>query len=556
MAGAKLPPRQKMIGMMYLVLTALLALNVSKDILDAFIIVNDGIETSTRSFANKNELLYYAFDAAAVESKAAAPFRDKAYVAKAEADELYGHIELLKRHLIKATEGLDANADDSLFRIENVKEKDNYDIPTHELGLADPALPQGGEWSAIDLKMMINAYQKALEGLFETEEDRKSLMASLSVLETPDFGMKDGVLETWESGNFYRVPLAAVITLLSKIQADVRSAEAEVVARLYENIEGKSIPFNRVDGFAFAKRNFVLEGDSFEAQIFTAAYDDRQAPEIFIGAYDQNAINSGVTDIEKIMIGTRKSDHTFNPGEWYQLEDVEGGKGRLKIKPPLGIHEWGGVIRYTTSKGVKIFPFQNSFEVGRPSTTIAATNMNVLYIGVANPISISAPVPQEHIKASGLGIRRDVHGNWVVNPRQQGIGRIMVSADIDGRNTALGSMEFRVKKMPDPKPYVAGITGFGRVSRAQAGAIRSVQAKMENFVFKVEPEVLSFVMVAKGSDDVLIEIPNQGGRLNEASIRVLNRVRPGQRIYFENIKAKMPDQTTRTLPTVTLKVAG
>src|SRR5690606_17918782 len=130
MSGGDLPPRQKMIGMMYLVLTALLAMNVSKDILDAFIVVNGGIENSTESFADKTGIYYTEFAKAALDSDIAKKYQAKANNVKKMSDELYTHIAELKKQLIKQTDGLPDGAPDSLFHISKVQSKDNYDVPT------------------------------------------------------------------------------------------------------------------------------------------------------------------------------------------------------------------------------------------------------------------------------------------------------------------------------------------------------------------------------------------------------------------------------------------
>jgi len=212
MGGGKLPPRQKMIGMMYLVLTALLAMNVSKDILDAFIVVNDGIENSTSTFADKTSIYYSKFAAAAIDSETAKPFKVKADKVKKMSDDLYEYIKKLKYHLITVVDKTPEGSHDSLYKISNVQSKDNYDLPTLTMGLAEPATPKDGEWTAVDLRKKINKYQAELLDLFKENKEAQDLMKkSLAVLETPD--PKPGTSEdrTWEEANFYHVPLAAVI---------------------------------------------------------------------------------------------------------------------------------------------------------------------------------------------------------------------------------------------------------------------------------------------------------------------------------------------------------
>ncbi|MCB0409416.1 MAG: hypothetical protein KDD29_04305, partial [Flavobacteriales bacterium] len=374
MAGAKLPPRQKMIGLMYLVLLALLAMNVSKSILDSFLVINSGIESTKTTFAEKNAFYYEAFDRAAQESPAAKAFADKAYKVKKMADDLDSHIKKLKSKIIELTDGIPAEVADTI-QIKNVNAKDNYDQPTHVMGLGDPAkpvkVPGLEDFSGITLREKINAYEKGILDVFEDKAIKEDMASKVSYLATPEIVNSDGGKDPWEVGVFYHIPLAATITMLSKIQADVRTAEAEVIAKLYENIDAGGVSFNKVDGFAYAKKAYVMDGDSFQAQIFTAAYDDRVDPEIYIGKIDSAAWKKGETDVSKIMIGQKGDSWAATAGGtqgWYQLTDVRGGKGYLKIKEGMGVHDWGGVIKVKTKKGPKIFPFQNSFEVGKPST--------------------------------------------------------------------------------------------------------------------------------------------------------------------------------------------
>jgi len=556
MAGGKLPPRQKMIGMMYLVLTALLAMNVSKDILDAFIVVNGGIENSTNTFADKNELYYRAFASAASESAAAKPFAEKADKVKKMSDALYEHIAELKKELVAHTDKLPENSPDSMYEIRNVNSKDNYDIPSHVMGLAEPANPKDGEWTAVELKGKINKFREDLIGLFsENKEAQDYMKQSLSSLATDDFGMVNGTLETWETGNFYHVPLAAVITILSKMQSDVRSAEAEAVAKLYENIDAGSVSFNKVDGFAFARKAYVMDGDSFKAEIFTAAYDDRQDPDIFIGAVDSAVWKSGETDETKIMKGTKGESWESTAGGtegWFQLKEVSGGKGHLQIKEGIGVHSWGGIIKVKTKKGPKIFPFENTFEVGKPSTTVAASKMNVFYKGIDNPVSVSAPVP--NFKASAPGLRQGKgSGQYVMRPTKLGKVTINVTGtDENGKTINLGKSEFRIKKIPSPIPYIAGKTGTCVMSKADLGR-GVIQAKMEGFEFDLKVAVSSFTMGTTVAGDYK-EAKCVGNRLDSKAKSLVKRAARGQRFYLEKMKVKMPDGSTRELANINIKI--
>ncbi len=558
MSGGDLPPRQKMIGMMYLVLTALLALNISKSILDAFVKINNGIENTTISFDASNDVLYRAFEKAGAESTAAKKWATKAEEVKKLADDMYNHVKELKIFLIQHVEDIPKEIADTL-KIGNVDGKDNYDIPTHIMGLADPSsptkMPGEEEWSGITLKEKLNAYQKGVLGVFGEEKEVQEEMAKkINYLNTPD--TKSG--EPWEVANFYHAPLAAAITLLSKIQSDVRTSEADVINKLYERIDAGGVSFNKVRGMAVMPKAYVMDGDTFRADIFTAAYDDRVNPEIYITkvAYDTAAAEdvnkSQKFDINAIMKGT-KGD-SWGQGDWYQMseKDIKAGKGNLRIREGVGVHSWGGIIKLNTKKGPKVYPFISSFEVGKPSLAVSADKMNVFYIGVDNPVSVAAPMP--NFTASAPGLSKSGKG-YIMRPSTPGTVNIVVTGidDATGSKVNLGKVEFRIKRIPDPKSYCGGKTGSDNIQKVALLAAASVQAKMDGFDFDINVSVSSFIFSTTISG-IVQEIPVNGNKLNEQCKSLIQNSKRNQKFYIEKIKVNMPDKTTRTLSPVILKV--
>lgn len=558
MAGGKLPPRQKMIGLMYLVLLALLAMNVSKSILESFMVINDGIESTKTTFAEKNAFYYEAFDRAAQESPAAKTYADKAYEVKKMADDLDNHIKSLKSKIIELTDGIPKEVADTIS-VRNVSAKDNYDQPTYVMGIADPAKPTKvaglEEFSGITLREKLNAFEAGALSVFEDKAIKEDIASKIAYLQTPELPNGNGGMGSWEAGIFYHIPLAATITMLSKIQSDVRTAEAEVIAKLYENIDAGGVSFNKVDGFAYTKKAYVMDGDTFKAEIFTAAYDDRVEPEIFIGKVDSSLILKGETDENKIMQGTKKDSWeatSAGTDGWYKLEDIKGGKGYLAVKQGMGVHEWGGIIKVKTKKGPKVFPFSNTFEVGKPSTTVAASAMNVFYMGIDNPVSVSAPMP--NFKASAPGLKQGKgQGQYIMRPTKVGKVTINVTGtDESGKTVNLGKSEFRVKKIPNPTPYIAGKTGTCVMSKGDLGR-GVIQAKMEGFEFDLKVAVSSFTLGTSVSGDYK-EAKCVGNRLDSKAQSLVKNASRGQRFYLESMKVKMPDGSTRELANINIKI--
>ena len=562
MSGGDLPPRQKMIGMMYLVLTALLALNISKSILEAFVTLNTGIEKTTVVFDASNGILYSAFDKAAAESPAAKKWADKASKVKKMANDLYGHIGALKQKLMEKTDGLTPEVADTIH-IEYVDGKDNYDVPSHLMGIADPAnpikLPGEEEWSGLTLKEKMNAYQKGIVGVFEDKEVKAEITEKTDYLATPDIQSSEGTLDPWEVSLFYHAPLAATITMLSKLQADVRTSEAEVINKLYERIDAGGVSFNAVQGMAVMPKAYIMDGDTFRADIFTAAYDDRVDPEIYISTGEMgfdtaaalNVAKSGKFDASKIMKGSEGK--AWGEGDWYKMtkEDISAGKGNLLVKESVGVHNWGGLIKLNTKKGPKVYPFTSTFEVGKPSLAVSADKMNVFYIGVDNPVSVSAPMP--NFTASAPGLSKSGKG-YMMRPRKKGKVNIVVTGidETTGNKVNLGKVEFRVKRIPDPKSYFGGKSGSYSLKKTALKNASTVQAKMDNFDFDIRVKVSSFVFSSTKAG-VVQEFKVNGNKLDSKCKAAIGRAKRNQKFFIEKIKVRMPDGSTRQLAPIIIK---
>jgi gliding motility-associated protein GldM len=560
MAGGKMPPRQKMIGLMYLVLLALLAMNVSKSILESFVVINDGLEITTKTFDASNDILYKAFDKARkTGGEAGANYANKADKVKKDANELFEHINVIKKKLYVAIDGLTEEVADTIS-LAGISAKDNYDAPSALMGLADPASPADNpkclECSSLVLKDKLNKYQADLIGLFEKKKDKESMTLKLRLLSTNPIQSHDGE-KPWAVGMFYHNPLAAVITTLSKLQSDVRTAEAQVINKLYENIDAGGVSFNNVRGMAILPKAFLTPADSFSADIFTAAYDDRVNPEIFVfngpnGGVDSGLLANGETDIDKLMKGEKGA--AWGEGDWYQMdpEEVIAGKGNLKIKPSMGVNDWGGLIKLTTKKGPKVYDFKSTFEVASPSSgAVSADAMNVFYMGIENPVTVSAPMNKFSASAPGLSKKGD---GWVMKPINANDVNIIVTGEdeITGAKIKVGTYSFRVKRIPTPTPFISGKTGSVTLSKSKLknGVI---QAKLEGFVFDIKVRVKSFTLATTVNGDY-IDVKIDGNKMSKKAARLISSSTRGQRFFLEKMAVKMPDGRLVTMGNMTVKI--
>lgn len=545
MAGGKETPRQKMIGMMYLVLTALLAMNVSKDILDAFVVINEGLETTNKNFMAKNDVTYAQFESAnANDPLKVGKYWTKAKRAKGLADEVYLHIEELKKYLIATTSGkasIEEVEADSLFMLKNVDSKDNYDIPTEKMIGSEPATPKDGEWTAMELKAKIDNFQQEMLFLIDDEEERAAM--SLGLDTDGEFINGSGQKETWITANFYHLPLAAVVTNLSKIQADIRNAEADIVKALFRNISADDFKFDTLAAKVIPQSNYVLQGDSFRADVFVAAFSKTQKPRFRVG--------TEFTDTSMYANGTFEELDSNNIR-------IQNGMARYTVPASAeGLKEWGGIIQIKGPDGSwrSYNVPKQSYTVAKPALVVSPTAMNVFYRGLDNPVEVSVPgVPTDKLQVSMSNASKSgSNGAFKVRPGKGAECVISVSADINGKKTNFGKKEFRVKNVPDPKPYFGGKTGSDNIPRKNLLAAAGVIAKMENFEFDLRFDIVSYQVSATIRGNV-VEEACRGPALSSNAKKIIGELKSGQKLYLEKIKAKGPDGTVRDLGTIALKV--
>lgn len=544
MAHGKETPRQKMIGMMYLVLTAMLALNVSKEAVEAFKNVDKGLTKTVVNYQKKNNLTYEEFDRAASENPVkAGPWRSQAYEVKARADELFEYVKDLKIEIITTAEGEDTEAVHGReVIIDNVEKIDENNIPSEILIGAN----ENGK--ANDLRALINDYR---EFLIETIDGRNiSIEQSVSEsLDTEDGVATDGSVERWENNTFQALPLVAVITILSKIQVDIRNAETDVLNFLYDQIDASSFKFNKIESTVLARSSYVMRGNTYEAEVFIAASDTTRKPEILVGNY-RRVVNAD---------GTVSYEMT---GDYETLPINEQGRGILTRRATsLGEQSYQGLIKIMAPDGSEVaYPFSESFNVGAPNVIVSPTAMNVLYVGIDNPIDISVPgVASNMIQATmtngniNRGRVEGYRGGWAAQPET--VGRdaaINVSAVINGERMSFPPYEFRVQRIPDPVAKFANMTE-GTVAKNVALAQPGVFAVLEDFLFDLDYQVTQFTVSVqqRGFDRSETSNSNRLTQEQRALIESLNR---GQNLSIINIRAVGPDETTRRLPPIILTI--
>jgi len=547
MASGKLSPRQKMINMMYLVLTALLALNVSKEVLNSFFEVNTGVVRTTSNFANKNIETYNDFTAAAeLNPVKAGPFRDQALAVKSEADGIVRYIQELKYKLVLAV-------DKSVFLGQykdlegEIIEGNETELEWEQLSKAQKNLPiahlnnkenrdMSGEMliltgNAENLKNQIIAYKNNLISLAGNNEVLiNNINSALSTSDKNGNGAKGTV--SWEKYNFLDMPSVGALTLLSKMQSDIRNTEADIIKLLKENIDAGSLKFTSAEAIQIPTSTFVLRGDSFRSQIFISAKDTTQDPMIYVGEYD--SIGPGSYE----MVGD------------YDTIKVINGKGIFSQRTrAVGMQNWGGLISMKTESGTKTYPFKGSYLVANKTAVVSPVNMNILYLEVDNPLQISVPgFSAGEITASisngSISAKKKSAGEYIARPSKKGKASVTLYAKIDSKKTKMGSVEFRVKEVPPPKAKVQLAKQAGGslvIEKMQLVNSGGVLAELKDFDFKgVRYLITSYRLTGMYKGEQMKE-DVKGPAFSEKMINIIKNTKSGNTITISNIQAKRVD---------------
>jgi gliding motility-associated protein GldM len=557
-----------MIGMMYLVLTALLALNISKEVLNGFVKVEKSLRTTQGTLNGKVKETMGELEAKyAANKEKVQPFMTQAQELNKRAEELVTYITQLKARAMSASVGdyqeqegagfskylgKDEFGNDTTLSLVYIDKKDEYQSLTAFMVGSEPQSPKQDEWSAHMLRVKMEEFRdyikaiKFQDNLGGTRELPDFIKDQVDA--TFHFGteMEDGKEVLWEAANFYDVPLAAVMPLMTKMTLDIQDVQEDILAWLLSGVDAKSYKFTKLRPIVVVGQNYLLRGDSMRADILLAAYDETNRPQIMVG-------NSNFT-------GTKPTGNV-NGAALKVSADGLGLFRRSTAGMPLGDITYEGVIRYQGPDGsVETHPFVTpTFTIAEPALVVSPTKMNVFYRGLDNPVEISVPgVASDKLTATISGdhrLTRAADGTFMVRPGASPEASITVTATMpDGSKKSMPPRKFRVKRVPDPIPVFAGKTPTDRsIAKGDLQAAVGVAARMEGFDFEVSTTVRSFRMTATVGGNI-VEKESNSNKVTGDMKAMLEQVRKGNLVMLSEIRVSMPDGTDRILPSITLKV--
>ncbi|MEZ4986171.1 MAG: GldM family protein [Saprospiraceae bacterium] len=534
-------PRQLMINIMYLVLTALLALNVSAEVMNAFFTLDKGNTNTIKIVDSQLSSSITALnDLLSDETKAKyRPIQPAISQVQGKVKEFNQYVDALRDELIDAGGDRDGKISDGDFKeghagdLSYIRAIKNKDVTTNLLvdkgkgeDLKNKILSTRDELIAIYTKLLRD--NKDVFELKDAEVQNKlqNIAGNMPFNVDDESWKKAGDKTSWADFKFRQMPVAAVLPLLSQMQADLKSSEANMVNDMINLAGGKSIVFDKFFPVVQADRSYVVGGESIKAKISVGTYSSTLDPanvSIYAGGSSLNINSDGTAD--------------------YSITGSGSGQKKIPLKVVVTNPLTGAK---TEGDGEFVY------EVGSRSVAVSADKMNVFYIGVDNPVTISASgVSSNDVRVSFSGVSGKGSGSkYTVTASTPGEASISVSAN----GKSLGSFPFRVKRIPDPVARLSNSSGGGMGSgefKAQGG----VGAFLDNFDFEATCQVAGFELVYVPKREDAVPVNNPGARYSEAARRLVSQAKPGDIYYFDNVRAKCPgDNATRKINSMVFKI--
>lgn len=507
---------------MYLVLTAMLALNVAKDILNGFTMVDDSLHSSMEASYNRNEQLYTAFKLAHDDNpEKTQEMFDNAQRLHRQADSLYNFIQDFKIGIVVLADGQkEVNArlasDENGDPTRDIQSKDNNNVPS-QYAFVDPVRDDGmpdcraaannGEL----LKMRISSFRDFLCELVrehnpELESEYRKIFSTDDV-----YSNTDKRYVTWESALFEDMPVCASVTILTKIQNDIRASEGQMVEYLMQQTDAADLRVNKFEAHVIpVTSDYVLRGAHYQARIVLAAVDSTKRPDFFVEG--QKLEGDGLYDV----VAT-------NPG-------------------PKTI---SGYLTFLDNAGNPIeVPFEHNYTVGEPSASVSNMELNAIYADYDNKYHISVPgIAPDKIRVNVEGgkiTKNDNRGHIEVRTSLEPgkIVKIVVMADVDGsgKMVAMGKEEYTVRKLKAPQGYIKLANGtLRRGSVTSASLVASGTEVAASYgpdeLLKLDFDIVSFQTKVNGK-----VLDSNGRKFSNDQLNQIKKLKKGTLLLFQAVK--------------------
>ena len=493
MAGGKLTPRQKMINLMYLVFIAMLALNMSKEVLSAFGMMNEKFEASNESSKLTNEQMLQSLDAKASEAKG--EFEVAAITAhkvEAATKKFYDFIATAKAEVLKGVELKDGK------------------LPYEEMDKADNLnnswfAPEGLSERGKKVKASIETYKAEMKAALGTEKKYSAILNQVNKsFDLTDVTNKDGIKIEYMDYHFKGFPSIASLSKLSAWQSDAKKAESDVISAALGKAAVQAASYSNYKAIVVLEKNAYFQGETVKGKVVLGRYDENTKPTSFKGP--------GKLENGQAVISL-----------------TAGGVGEQKIAGEFTFLEDGKTIPLKFDGQYVVVPRPNS-------ATISADKMNVVYRGVVNPMTISfAGISDNNVTASAAGLTKGSgNGKYNMSPGQGTEVLISVTGKLPDGTSVNDKKSYRIKNIPAPQGAIGGEVGDTKGGKGRLAASQ-ITAKLVDFDFDVNLKVTQFTFRVSGQPSVVVN----GDRVNKQCEAAMARAGRGDIVTISEIKTKI-----------------
>ncbi|MGO2101673.1 type IX secretion system motor protein PorM/GldM [Psychroflexus halocasei] len=519
MAGGKETPRQKMINLMYLVFIAMLALNMSKEVLSAFGTVNESLENSNESFESKNQAALEGLNQKAAESPD--QYREASLKAKKVSDatnELYTYFVGLK---------------DEMYA--SVKDPKDYETMDKDQFLNEKFAQSGKlKPAGQEFKDNMATYKNKMVEVLGDNPKYAPYIKSIKEKYSPDPVIdRDNKEREYIEYHFLGYPLISSITKITNLQNGLKVLENEILSSMLSGQLTEIASMNNYSTLLQTTRGAYYQGQEFDGSIVLGRTDNSTVP---------NEVHLTL-DGRKLV---KDKDFIIDGGQ-VKLTVNAGNTGDHTIEGNLIFKQDGEDIEVAVNQSYSVIPKPNQ-------AIVSADKMNVVYRGIENPLTISMPgVSGNKVNASAPGMRKIKGSNYVVKPTRGTELKINVTGSVEGEKVSSTSV-FRIKDLPRPTPTVRGQLQEGGAVKMPRKAleISPIGATFENFDFDLSPVVRRFTVSVPGQPSVVVN----GSRFSAEAAKLLSRAKTGDIIQIFDIKADVPGVNVKNMPALLVQLTN
>jgi gliding motility-associated protein GldM len=493
---------------MYLVFIGMLALNISTEVLDGFELVESSLLRSVKSSTQRNERVFKDLsDNFEANKTKAGEWYEKGKQVKDRSDSLYNYAQDLKNRIVVKADGKKGDP-------EHLKRPD-------DLNAAYEVMFEHGKNDGARLKSQIDSYREYIATLVTNSSVKNIIETNLST--EPSEKAKENK-QTWEESMFWRMPVAASVTLLTKLQNDIRYAEGAVLSELLNNVDIRDFRVNTVVAKVIPVSQTVMRGSSYQADIGLFAQDSTQRPKIFVNG--------------KYLPDEAKGRYVAGAGA-------------------AGAFSVSGYIEMQQGDILQKYPFSQQYFVQMPSATVAPVIMNILYAGYNMDVNIAVPgIADSNVSATMTNgtLTKKGNGIWVAKAQSAGAEAVItVSAKMaNGNSQVMANSKFKVRPLPDPKPLLT-IPGRalpfdgGALSRADLANLSVAVAAIDDGILNIPFTVVRFEVSTTDNMGMTKRESSDGARFSERQKELLRASQRGKTILIRAMVVRGPAGDERTL---------